>query len=159
MVQSPSLQKIKKGVIQSLKAEHTDTPAFFDKAWEVLEDEIIQNQTADGIDTVSGATYSSNGILDAMRDIINQAKKDNSSKPTVTPKPTKTPTPKPTATPTPEPTPTPEATPTPGNHQKPRIILEKIRKLHLPRNRKNHWDHTGMVPTQPEVLDIMAKFM
>lgn len=93
--------KIKKGVIQSLKAEHTDTPAFFDKAWEVLEDEIIQNQTADGIDTISGATYSSNGILDAMRDIINQAKKDNSFKPTVTPKPTKTPTPKPTVTPTP----------------------------------------------------------
>ena len=111
--------KIKKGVIQSLKAEHTDTPAFFDKAWEVLEDEIIQNQTADGIDTVSGATYSSNGILDAMRDIINQAKKDNSSKPTVTPKPTKTPTPKPTATPTPEPTPTPEATPTPEPSETP----------------------------------------
>lgn len=35
--------KIKKGVIKSLEVEHTDTPMFFKKAWEVLENEIIQN--------------------------------------------------------------------------------------------------------------------
>ena len=53
--------KIKKGVIKSLEVEHTDTPMFFNKAWDVLENEIIQNQSVDGIDTVSGATYSSKG--------------------------------------------------------------------------------------------------
>lgn len=102
--------KIKKGVITSLEVKHTDTPMFFDKAWEVLEDEIIQNQTTDGIDTVSGATYSSKGILNAMKDILKQAKK-GTAKPTPTPEPTATPTPE--VTETPEVTPTPEETPTP----------------------------------------------
>ena len=58
---------IKKGVIKSLEVEHTDTPMFFKKAWDVLEEEIIQNQSVEGIDTVSGATYSSKGILNAMK--------------------------------------------------------------------------------------------
>ena len=29
--------KIKKGMIKSLEAEHTDTPMFFKKAWDILE--------------------------------------------------------------------------------------------------------------------------
>ena len=80
----------------------------------------------DGVDTVSGATYSSKGILEAFRDILKQAKKGE-AKPTVTPEITPTPTaapiptitPAPTVTPTPEasltpePSPTPEASPTP----------------------------------------------
>lgn len=107
--------KIKKGVIKSLEVEHKDTPMFFKKAWDVLENEIIQNQSADGIDTVSGATYSSKGILTAMKDILKQAKKGSSAvTPTPTPKVTVTPTPEPTATPTPDATPTPEVTPTPS---------------------------------------------
>lgn len=108
--------KIKKGVIKKLDVAHTDTPMFFQKAWDVLEGEIIQNQSADGIDTVSGATYSSNGILDAMRDILRQAKKE-ASELTPTPKPEKTPTPTPTPLPeetlTPEPSPEPSPEPTP----------------------------------------------
>lgn len=103
--------KIKKGVITSLDVTHTDTPMFFDKAWGVLENEIIQNQTTEGIDTVSGATFSSKGILSAMKDIMKQAKK-GTAKPTPTPEPTATP--KPTATPTPVPTATPEPTATPA---------------------------------------------
>lgn len=103
--------KIKKGVIISLDVTHTDTPMFFDKAWGVLENEIIQNQTTEGIDTVSGATFSSKGILSAMKDILKQAKK-GTAKPTPTPEPTATP--KPTATPTPVPTATPEPTATPA---------------------------------------------
>lgn len=104
--------KIKKGIITSLDVKHTDTPQFFQKAWDVLENAIIQNQSADGIDTVSGATYSSKGILNAMKDIQKQAAKTNEK---VTPTPTETPkiTPTPEATPTPEITPTPEVTPTP----------------------------------------------
>ena len=110
--------KIKKGVITSLDVKHSDTPMFFDKAWEVMEDEIIQNQTTEGIDTVSGATFSSKGILSAMKDILKQAKKGTAKptptpEPTVTPKPTATPTPIPTATPKPTATPAPEVTETP----------------------------------------------
>ena len=112
--------KIKKGVITSLKVENTDTPAFFQKAWDRLEGEILEKQAAEGIDTVSGATYSSKGILEAFRDILKQAKKGE-AKPTVTPEITPTPTitPAPTVTPTPEasltpePSPAPEASPTP----------------------------------------------
>ena len=120
--------KIKKGVIKKLEVTHTDTPMFFQKAWDVLENEIIQNQSVDGIDTVSGATYSSNGILDAMKDILRQAKKEETVQtPTPTPEPSVTPTPdvpsdeplpEPSVTPTPdapsdEPLPEPSVTPTP----------------------------------------------
>ena len=73
--------KIKKGVIKSLEAEHTDTPMFFKKAWDILENKIIQNQSVDGIDTVSGATYSSNGIINAMKDILKQAEKGSTKVP------------------------------------------------------------------------------
>ena len=106
--------KIKKGVIKSLEVEHTDTPMFFNKAWDVLENEIIQNQSVDGIDTVSGATYSSKGIINAMKDILKQAEKGSTKvTPTPTPEITATPTPEATPTPTPEETPTPKVTPTP----------------------------------------------
>ena len=106
--------KIKKGMIKSLEAEHTDTPMFFKKAWDILENEIIQNQSVDGIDTVSGATYSSKGIINAMKDILKQAEKGTTKvTPTPTPEVTVTPTPEATPTPTPEETPTPEVTPTP----------------------------------------------
>ena len=104
--------KIKKGVIKSLEVEHTDTPMFFKKAWDILENEIIQNQSVDGIDTVSGATYSSKGIINAMKDILKQAEK-GATKVTPTPTPEVTVTPTPEATPKPEETPTPEVTPTP----------------------------------------------
>ena len=106
--------KIKKGVIKSLEAEHTDTPMFFKKAWDILENEIIQNQSVDGIDTVSGATYSSKGIINAMKDIQKQAEKGSTKvTPTPTPEVTVTPIPEATPIPTPEETPTPEVTPTP----------------------------------------------
>ena len=106
--------KIKKGMIKSLEAEHTDTPMFFKKAWDILEKEIIQNQSVDGIDTVSGATYSSKGIINAMKDILKQAEKGTTKvTPTPTPEVTVTPTPEATPTPTPEATPTPEETPAP----------------------------------------------
>lgn len=111
---------IKKGVIKSLEVEHTDTPMFFKKAWDVLEEEIIQNQSVEGIDTVSGATYSSKGILNAMKDILKQAAQ-GSTKVTPTPTPKITVTPTPTATPTPKVTitPTPEETPTPAPDETP----------------------------------------
>ena len=111
---------IKKGVIKSLEVEHTDTPMFFKKAWDVLEEEIIQNQSVEGIDTVSGATYSSKGILNAMKDILKQAAQGSTKvTPTPTPKVTVTPTPKATPTPKVSVTPTPEETPTPAPDETP----------------------------------------
>ena len=111
---------IKKGVIKSLEVEHTDTPMFFKKAWDVLEEEIIQNQSVEGIDTVSGATYSSKGILNAMKDILKQAAQGSTKvTPTPTPKITVTPTPKATPTPNVTVTPTPEETPTPAPDETP----------------------------------------
>ena len=111
---------IKKGVIKSLEVEHTDTPMFFKKAWDVLEEEIIQNQSVEGIDTVSGATYSSKGILNAMKDILKQAAQGSTKvTPTPTPKVTVTPTPKATPTPKVTVTPTPEETPTPAPDETP----------------------------------------
>jgi uncharacterized protein with FMN-binding domain len=118
------------GVIQHLTAEHTDTPVFFNTAWEVLQSEILQKQSLQEIDTVSGATYSSNGILEAMGEILGQAAYSvtPTPKPTASPSPTKAPSP--TRTPSPTVTPdgnespdlpensdgtvTPEATPNPG---------------------------------------------
>ena len=110
--------EIRQGIIESLKADHTDTPAFFEKAWSVLEGDILSAQTAEGIDTVSGATVSSNGILEAMKDILKQAEQGVAN-PTPTPCPTATPlpspTPKPTETPIPTPTEAPIVTPDPEN--------------------------------------------
>ena len=101
---------IKDGVIKALKQENTDTKQFFEKAWSVLEEQIIGTDSVDDIDAVSGATYSSNGILDAVKKALKEAvNPEYGKKPT--PTPTKKPIPKPTATP--KPTETPAATPTP----------------------------------------------
>lgn len=94
--------------------------AFFNKA-KVLADQIVEKQNVD-LDAISGATRSSNGILDAVRNALEAAKgAAGTSKvtPTPTSRPTVTPTPspaKPTVTPTSSPTgtPSPSATVTPG---------------------------------------------
>jgi uncharacterized protein with FMN-binding domain len=58
--------------VSVLSADKEDK-AYFDMAV-VLLDEIVQEQSVE-IDTVSGATYSSNGILDAAADALKQAEK------------------------------------------------------------------------------------
>lgn len=107
---------IKNGVIRSVKQENTDTPMFFEKAWSVLEEQLVGADSVDDIDTVSGATYSSKGILSAVKKALKEAKNPEYGK-TPTPTPTKKPTQKPTAAPkpteTPEPTAAPEPTETP----------------------------------------------
>ena len=96
---------IKDGVITEVSNTNTDTKSFFRKAWKVLQPAILEHQSADGIDAVSGATFSSNGIIGAAQNAIEAAK--------ITVKPTATPTPDPTETltPTPKPTATPAPTP------------------------------------------------
>ena len=84
---------IKDGVITEVSNTNTDTKSFFRKAWKVLQPAILEHQSADGIDAVSGATFSSNGIIGAAQNAIEAAK--------ITVKPTATPTPAPEATVTP----------------------------------------------------------
>lgn len=97
---------IKDGKITEIANTNTDTGSYFRKAWKVLQPAILERQSADGIDTVSGATYSSQGILGGAQKALASAK--------ITETPTETPTP--TVTPevsvTPEPTEVPEVTPT-----------------------------------------------
>lgn len=106
---------IKDGKITDISNTNTDTASFFNKAWKKIQPSILQNQSADGIDTVSGATYSSEGILGGAQKALTEALATVTPEPTITPKPTATPesTVTPTPTKTPDPTVTPEATVTP----------------------------------------------
>ena len=105
---------IKDGKITEVNNTNSDTMSYFRKAWRYLQPAILEKQSADGIDTVSGATFSSNGILEAARSALESAKVTTAPTATPTPVPTETltPTPKPTATPVP--TAVPTVTPTPA---------------------------------------------
>ena len=112
---------IKDGKITEVTNTNSDTRSFFNKAWRSIQPKILEKQSTEGIDTVSGATFSSMGILDASKIALEQAK-NTEVQPSVTPEPTETPeptsVPEPTDTPensvTPEPTATPEPTPVPA---------------------------------------------
>ena len=60
-----------------------DDEAYFNRAWSEVPYSIIAMQTAnaDKVDVVSGATYSSNGIMEAVRNALKKAvaKKDNTN--------------------------------------------------------------------------------
>lgn len=51
----------------------TDDRKWLNRAWNAIPDLIIQSQSAN-VDTVSGATYSSIGIIEAVKDALSQAK-------------------------------------------------------------------------------------
>ena len=106
---------IKDGKITDISNTNTDTASFFNRAWKKIQPSILQNQSADGIDTVSGATYSSEGILGGAKKALTEALAIVTPEPTTTPKPTAAPesTVTPTPTKAPDPTVTPEATVTP----------------------------------------------
>ena len=106
---------IKDGKITDISNTNTDTASFFNRAWKKIQPSILQNQSADGIDTVSGATYSSEGFLGGAKIALTEALATVTPEPTTTPKPTAAPesTVTPTPTKTPDPTVTPEATVTP----------------------------------------------
>ena len=63
--------------------------------------QIVETQSTQNIDVVTGATYTSNALIQAVNNAL-------ASIPSPTPTPMPTPTPTPTAEPSPEPTPTPE---------------------------------------------------
>ena len=118
---------IKDGKITEVTNTNSDTRSFFNKAWRSIQPKILEKQSTEGIDTVSGATFSSMGILDASKIALEQAK-NTEVQPSVTPEPTEAPdstekpeptnTPKPTSVPepttAPEPTAVPEHTETPA---------------------------------------------
>ena len=67
-------------MITSVKQENTDTPMFFEKAWSALKEQIVGSDSVDDIDTVSGATYSSKGILEAVKKALRKRKIQNMEK-------------------------------------------------------------------------------
>ncbi len=63
---------IKKGKLKSIEVvKHTDGPEFMEKAKALLK-EIIRTQSSE-VDVISGATYSSNGLIEAVKDALKQA--------------------------------------------------------------------------------------
>lgn len=68
-----------------------DDAAFFNRAKSIIN-EVLKKQTTDlkGIDTVSGATYSSNGIMEALKEAFKSAKDATEGKKPETTKPAET---------------------------------------------------------------------
>ena len=57
-----------------LVTETSDDEAFFYRAMDVVK-KVIRTQKTDDVDTVSGATYSSKGLLNAIKNALKQAEK------------------------------------------------------------------------------------
>ena len=55
--------------------EHNETEAMIDAAVETTIPEIVEKQTTEGVDALSGASGSSNGIIEAVAQALDQAKK------------------------------------------------------------------------------------
>ena len=64
---------IEDDTITSITANSDDDPDFFDDAKSKVIPQIRDSLSADGIDACSGATYSSNGIIEAARNALEQA--------------------------------------------------------------------------------------
>jgi DMSO/TMAO reductase YedYZ heme-binding membrane subunit/uncharacterized protein with FMN-binding domain len=64
---------IENDTITSITANSDDDPDFFDDAKSKVIPQIKNSLSADGIDACSGATYSSNGIIEAARNALEQA--------------------------------------------------------------------------------------
>lgn len=57
-----------------LITENSDDEAFFNRAMDIVK-KVIRTQKTDDVDTVSGATYSSKGLLNAIKNALKQAEK------------------------------------------------------------------------------------
>ena len=83
---------IKDGKITAITNTNTDTKEYFNKAWNSIQPKILEKQAVYGVDTVSGATFSSNGILKAVQKALEQASVNVTPAPEVTVSPTPVPT-------------------------------------------------------------------
>ena len=63
-----------------LITEHSDDETFFNRAMEVVK-KVIKTQKTDDVDAVSGATYSSEGLLNAIKNALKQAEKATNGEP------------------------------------------------------------------------------
>ena len=63
-----------------LITENSDDEAFFNRAMDIVK-KVIRTQKTDDVDTVSGATYSSKGLLNAIKNALKQAKKVTNGEP------------------------------------------------------------------------------
>lgn len=100
---------IKNKKISKIVIDSKDDEPFLSKA-KTLVSTIIQKQTPEGIDVVSGATYSSNGILNAVKAALKNATGNTQTN-------SVTPTPSPAATATPVPTPVTISDSTPSGEE------------------------------------------
>jgi len=66
---------IRDGKIQSLETENTggEKSEYYLKAEQAMKDAIVQANGIEGVDTVSGATGTSESILNAMQGVLEQA--------------------------------------------------------------------------------------
>ena len=85
-----------------------DDEPYFGRAWAAIPGRIIDAQSP-SVDTVSGATYSSEGIRSAVNDALKQAAAAAGNTSDPEPAPAPTPDPEPTPDPDPAPDPEPEA--------------------------------------------------
>lgn len=68
---------IKGGNITDIEAQsYDDDPPYFNSAFDSVISQIIDTQSVD-VDTVSGATFSSQGIMEAVSDALSNAQKDS----------------------------------------------------------------------------------
>jgi len=75
---------IKNGKITDITtASYGDDAPFYDRAFSTVTSEIISSQSA-GVDAVSGATYSSNGIMTAVADALSRAENTSAAIETTT---------------------------------------------------------------------------
>ena len=68
---------LKDGTIDNIMVMNTEDDAAYFKRAESLLKQVLQQQTTD-LDAISGATFSSEGILEAISDALDQAKQANS---------------------------------------------------------------------------------
>ena len=74
---------LKDGTIDNIMVMNTEDDAAYFKRAESLLKQVLQQQTTD-LDAISGATFSSEGILEAIVDALEQAKQANSGNQTTT---------------------------------------------------------------------------
>jgi len=60
--------------IIGVNVNHTDTPPIADPAIEILKNQILKNQNAE-LDIVSGATYTSEGVKEAVKKALEKIEK------------------------------------------------------------------------------------
>ena len=86
---------IRNGKIESLTTENTggEKSEYYQKAEQALTDAILSANGIEGVDTVSGATGTSESILSAMQGIFEQANYAGKQAPGSVKEPTLTPSP------------------------------------------------------------------